>query len=87
MRGRDFAILFVCAVIAGALLLVAGMQNRGEARVLRGYAAAGGGHIILWEIAEAGHIGGWQARRNEYAEKVVAFFNHALLGDGVLDKP
>lgn len=61
------------------VLLIAGMQNRGEARVLRGYAAAGGSNITLWEIPEAGHIGGWQARRNEYTERVVAFFHKVLL--------
>jgi len=66
------------------VLLVTGTQNQGEARVLRGYAAAGGEHITLWEIPEAGHIGGWQVRRDEYAERVVAFFRQALLGDDAL---
>lgn len=65
------------------ILLIAGMQNQGEARVLRGYAAAGGNHITLWKIPEAGHTGGWWARRDEYTKKVVALFSLALLGKGI----
>lgn len=70
-------------IVPRPVLLIAGIQNRGEARVLRGYAAAGGDTVTLWEIPEAGHIGGWQVRRDEYTAKVVTFFSQALLGDSV----
>lgn len=63
------------------VLLITGLQNRGEAHVLQNYAAIGGDNITLWEIPEAGHTGGWWARRDEYTEKVLAFFGQALLSD------
>jgi fermentation-respiration switch protein FrsA (DUF1100 family) len=33
----------------------------------------------LWKIDEAGHVGGFGARPREYAERVTAFFDRALL--------
>jgi hypothetical protein len=33
----------------------------------------------LWVIPEAGHIGGWHARPDEYKTKMVDFFNQTLL--------
>ena len=64
------------------VLLVAGLRNRGEAHVLENYAAAGSDNIALWKIAEAGHTGGWQVRRDEYTERVNTFFERALLKNG-----
>lgn len=32
----------------------------------------------LWEIPEAGHVGGFQARPREYERRVVGFFDRAL---------
>jgi hypothetical protein len=43
------------------------------------YAAAGPPKSI-WKIPEAGHTGGYQARPHEYEERVVRFFDRALLG-------
>ena len=34
----------------------------------------------LWKIAEAGHVGGFQARPRAYEERVTRFFDRALLG-------
>jgi uncharacterized protein len=36
----------------------------------------------LWLIAEAGHVGGLQARPAEYEQRVTRFFDQALLGEG-----
>ena len=33
----------------------------------------------LWKIAEAGHVGGFHARPDEYEERVTRFFDRALL--------
>ena len=35
---------------------------------------------VLWEIPEAHHTGGFQARPREYERRVVGFFHRALLG-------
>ena len=34
----------------------------------------------LWKIPEAHHTGGFQARPREYEQRVIGFFDHALLG-------
>jgi fermentation-respiration switch protein FrsA (DUF1100 family) len=34
----------------------------------------------LWKIVEAHHVGGYQARPHQYEQRIVAFFDHALLG-------
>ena len=36
---------------------------------------------VLWKIAEAGHVGGFQARPGEYEQRVTRFFDQALLGE------
>ncbi len=52
----------------------------GEEKLLnpRYYAAAGEPKAI-WEIPEASHIGGITARPKEYEQRVIAFFDRALL--------
>ena len=35
----------------------------------------------LWLIPEAGHVGGFEARPDEYERRVTGFFDRALLGD------
>ena len=42
--------------------------------------AAAGGPKELWEIPEASHTGGIEARTVEYERRVVSFFDRALLG-------
>ncbi|MGE5689656.1 MAG: alpha/beta hydrolase [Pseudomonadota bacterium] len=44
------------------------------------YYRAAGAPKALWKIAEAGHVGGFQARPREYERRVVDFFDRALLG-------
>ncbi len=63
------------------VLLIAGIQNSGERRVLRRYDAKAGGSVSLWEIPEAGHIGGWVARPKEYEQRITEFFEQALLNN------
>ena len=60
-------------------LIYAGRGGGGEEFNVDYYRAA---HApkALWKIAEAHHVGGYQARPHEYEQRVVAFFDHALLG-------
>ena len=44
------------------------------------YYAAAGAPKAIWKIPEAGHTAGYQARPREYEQRVVGFFDHALLG-------
>ena len=46
------------------------------------YHRAASGPKVLWKIAEAGHVGGFQARPGEYEQRVTRFFDQALLGKG-----
>lgn len=61
------------------LLFIAGTRNQGEARVIRNYYANENRGVTLWEIAYAGHIGGYAANPQEYETRVTAFFDKALL--------
>jgi uncharacterized protein len=45
----------------------------------RGYFDAAGEPKTLWEIPESRHVGGLQARPQEYERRVVGFFDRALL--------
>jgi MYXO-CTERM domain-containing protein len=45
----------------------------------RGYFEAAGAPKTLWEIPESKHVGGLQARPEEYERRVVGFFDDALL--------
>jgi fermentation-respiration switch protein FrsA (DUF1100 family) len=40
---------------------------------------AAGAPKALWKIAEASHVGGFDARPREYEQRVVGFFDSALL--------
>jgi hypothetical protein len=61
------------------LLIYAGRGGGGEELTPDFYRAAGDPKA-LWEIAEAGHVGGLQARPREYERRVIGFFDSALLG-------
>lgn len=50
-----------------------------EAKVVRRYFDFAGDPKTYWEIPEAGHGGGFAARPEEYREKLVSFFERALL--------
>jgi uncharacterized protein len=43
------------------------------------YYAAAGAPKALWKIPEAGHTGGFQARPQQYEQRVIGFFDQALL--------
>ncbi len=61
------------------VLLIAGVRSRFEHNLQNKLYASAGEPKILFEIPEAGHVGGWAARPREYQEKVLAFFDQALL--------
>jgi uncharacterized protein len=44
------------------------------------YYAAARAPKALWKISEGGHTGGFQARPHQYEQRVVGFFDRALLG-------
>ncbi len=59
------------------LLVLAGHGGGGE-ELSRTYAAGAGGTAELWEIPEATHVGGIDARPVAYERRVVAFLDRAL---------
>jgi uncharacterized protein len=64
-----------------ALLLIgAGRDNGGEDLQPHYYAAAKSPKAF-WKIPEAGHTAGFAARPREYARRLIAFFDAALLRD------
>jgi fermentation-respiration switch protein FrsA (DUF1100 family) len=63
------------------ILIISGAGQRYERRAMRKYYAAAGPPKTLWEIPEAGHAGCWAARPEAYADKIVDFFDQALLSD------
>jgi fermentation-respiration switch protein FrsA (DUF1100 family) len=50
-----------------------------EQRVARRLYDAAGEPKTLWEIPEAHHAGAWLTRPDEYAARIVTFFNQTLL--------
>jgi dienelactone hydrolase len=56
-------------------------QGGSEKRPNQGFYAAAGEPKRIWEVPEGAHIGGITARPAEYERRVIAFFDHALLGD------
>jgi pimeloyl-ACP methyl ester carboxylesterase len=69
----------VISRIAPRPLLLISTGRRGEQRLVRRFYEAAGEPKHLWEIPEAYHAGGWRARPEEYAAKIVGFFDEALL--------
>ena len=61
------------------VLLIGGGAEQG---MLEHHYRAAGEPRELWVIPEAGHIGGLRARPQAYEERVLRFFNQALLGGG-----
>ena len=61
------------------LLIGAGKDNGGEDLQPHYYAAARQPKLF-WKIPEAGHTGGFAARPGEYAQRMLVFFDEALLG-------
>jgi fermentation-respiration switch protein FrsA (DUF1100 family) len=61
------------------LFIYAGGGGGGE-ELNPDYYRAASAPKILWEIPEAGHLGGFRARPDEYEERVTDFLDRALLG-------
>jgi uncharacterized protein len=59
------------------ILLIATSSNR-ELRQSTRYCETAGTNCTLWNIPETGHGGGWSARPEEYALRLVSFFNTAF---------
>jgi hypothetical protein len=55
-------------------------HGQGGEEVNPAYRVAGGDSTTLWEIPEAGHTGGIDARPAEYERRMIEFFDAALLG-------
>jgi dienelactone hydrolase len=60
------------------LLLIAAPNSGHGEELNRDYARAAGDNATLWEIPEARHVGGIDARPAEYEQRVVSFFDEAL---------
>jgi pimeloyl-ACP methyl ester carboxylesterase len=61
------------------ILLVYAGQGQGGEDLNTEYYAAAGQPKTLWEIPEASHTAGLDARPGEYEERVISFFDDALL--------
>ena len=69
----------LAAKVEQPMLLIAAPNAPTGEKLNRGYAKAAGDSATLWEIPESGHVGGLEARPEEYERRVVGFFNEALL--------
>ena len=61
------------------ILFVCGAQSRTDCLLVRHYYSVAQEPKALWEIPDAGHVGGWNVRSEEYEARIVAFFEEALL--------
>ncbi|MBL8154464.1 MAG: alpha/beta hydrolase [Anaerolineae bacterium] len=61
-------------------LLIASEAVEDEAEFAAAFAASAPGRAEVWSIPGVGHIGGFGGDPAEYARRVVAFFDSALLG-------
>jgi pimeloyl-ACP methyl ester carboxylesterase len=68
----------VIGAIAPRPVLLISTGQGGEQRVVRQYQAAAGENTYLWQIAEAAHASGHRVRPDEYAHKLVTFFDQTL---------
>jgi hypothetical protein len=60
------------------ILLIAGTLSEYEMEMQRKFFQAAGEGCSLWEVPEAGHIESWTKRKEEYGQRMVAFFDQAL---------
>jgi uncharacterized protein len=65
------------------MLLIYATEGTGgeEHRANRAFYRAARQPKAIWEIPEAGHVGGLEARPREYEQRVTRFFDRALLGE------
>ncbi|HSK17122.1 MAG TPA: CocE/NonD family hydrolase [Gaiellaceae bacterium] len=64
------------------VFLIYARDGQGGEELNPHYYEAAGEPKTLWEIPDGGHTGGIDARPEEYEERVVGFFDAALLGEG-----
>ena len=69
----------LAAKVEQPMLLIAAPEKGVGEELNRGYARAAGRSATLWEIPESTHVGGLEARPEEYERRVVGFFDEALL--------
>ncbi len=62
------------------VFLIFATHGQGGMELNPGYYEAAGEPKTLWEIPEAGHTGGLDARPREYERRVVSLFDQALPG-------
>ena len=60
------------------MLLIAAPNSKNGEQLNRDYYEAAGEPKALWEIPESRHMGGLDARPQEYERRVVGFFDRAL---------
>jgi fermentation-respiration switch protein FrsA (DUF1100 family) len=72
------SLIDLAAEVDEPLLLIAAPNSRHGEELNRRYARAAGDNATLWEIPEAPHVGGIDARPEEYERRVVGFFDEAL---------
>jgi uncharacterized protein len=63
------------------LFLIYAGQGVGGEELNPEYFEAASQPKTLWKIDEAGHVGGFEARPEEYEQRVIAFFDRALLSE------
>jgi hypothetical protein len=63
-----------------AVFLISAGRGGGGEELTPDFYEAAAEPKALWEIPEAGHVGGREARPEEYERRVVGFFDDALLG-------
>jgi hypothetical protein len=68
----------LAAKVEQPMLLIAAPNAPNGEKLNRGYAEAAGESATLWEIPEATHMGGQEARPAEYERRVIGFFDAAL---------
>ena len=62
------------------VLLVTGGRGNPDEELNAVYQRAGGPTVSLWRIPDAGHTAGLSAAPRAYEQRVVGFFDRALLG-------
>jgi hypothetical protein len=62
------------------VFLISAGHGQGGEELNATYYEAAGEPKTHWEIPEAVHTGGLDARPEEYEQRVIAFFDSALLG-------
>ena len=68
------------------LLIAAGQSDEMEPRIVQNFYDYAQEPKTIWFIPETGHGGGPKARPEEYAERLVSFFDEALLSENLVSE-